>query len=579
MAVEWKGDCLDGAVAVCARYMQQRQSIWEANPGLRVRCEPLSGAFCREARVRYDGPDGEPYPNDSVKVDLKWTPNTPATYLLKKFQKHLAEDRYTGLTLKDIARSGGVVGDAANKQPKYWTQRGFLEAYVSKVLPIYEVDSGWHECMERALQIEHDAFVSAVVNLQGQGDLILQGKSPDSGTGYPAWPTRAAMAKALDRGEAQDPLLEDAEVYYDGQCQIWDAYPRKAGWIVGLKHFSGSVRVVRSDVDVETFEWVPGGAVRSVLRCTNRGANETPFSVGSAPGLTSKAEMHQRLDAVRPPHYVNRMDIQNVASTALCPPFTSEWAQNYDEVGIDTDIGLEIPAPEFEQTGRTWRVTMRKPVVKSGADSTIGLGLATVGSKGTLIPEYSSGRPMTSYGYEALIDTNVDFWLTKGNVRFVGMSNGDDQYWRVKYDDVPTCFDNPMAPMFKVKGSRGNLAFRWGRYCWWIGPNNMVMAVVPRGLHTKPSAGMNLFFETVKQSNILHVNDNVELQLPSATTTAVGEAWKKAPDVFWMEGEPKDVAERIMSREYQQTLAELVGEGLLSEFDAHAANAVMNWEA
>lgn len=559
----------DNMRLIANEHLAVRQLEWSKFKGVRNTMEPPSSAFVNEVEVTYLGPTSL----DIVKMTsesefhFKWNP--PAAAVMAKIEALYKEQ---GVDIASRARSGApyAAGPFANKQLKNWSNPEWRETIYKHAFAIYRTQL-WQEDIKptllAAFEEESRNALDALSYIQGDAEsYLLAGKSGETGVGYnKLWRNRLALARAIDRGEAQHVLEHDIQLFSDGQQAIWSGWPFKGTVVSGYLGYTGSSAVSRSDVDV-THVSRAGNDATWTVEASVRAANITPISWSSTKALSSRQKMMATLARYCPWGYYRPMT-KEVFNVFLHPPVTAKFVDECDHVIIDADWGFQWPAPSVDAHGERWTYVQPKERIKSGADGFLGQGCGNRGVSRWITPEYSSGRPYTRVGYEILADTLVSRIMAQAGIRFKAASNGDDQAIDVCTVDVPAVYDTMLPPYLRTKGSDGNVVFRWGKECIYTSPDHVAIFNIPRPIKTMTSANLALKTGHVVDMNI-KMGETKVLEVAADAAAAAAHTWEVAPDVFYMEGDPKDLVRAMQSSQYQSALEDAILRGAI---DQHVA--------
>lgn len=559
----------DSMRLIANEHLAFRQMEWAKSKGKQNTMEPPSAAFVNGVDVTYLGPTSLDIVKMTSESTFSFTWNPPAAAVVRKI-----EDLYKAqhVDFAARARSGApyAAGPYANKQLKNWSRGPWRDVIYKQAFEIYR-SSLWQEKVKprllEAFDEESKHALDSLAAIQGDAEAyLLAGKSGETGVGYNRlWRNRLALARAIDRGEAQHVLEHDIELFRDGQQAIWDAWPYKGTIVEGYLGYTGSSAVSRSDVDVTSVRH-DGPKATWVVEASVRAANITPISWSSTKALSPRQQMRETLARYCPLGYYRPMT-KDVFNVFLYPPVTCSFIDETDRVIIDADWGFQYPAPRVETHGSSWSYVQPKEEEKSGADGFIGQGCGNRGVTRWITPEYSSGRPYTRVGYELFADTLVSLELSRAGVRFRAASNGDDQAIDVATVDVPAVYDTPLPPYLRTKGSDGNVVFRWGKECVYTSPDHVAIFNIPRPIKTMTSANLALKVgHTVDMSITMGQTRFLEVNEEAARSAA--KTWELSPDVFYMEGDPKDLVRAMQSSQYQSALKDAI---LAGAIDQHVA--------
>lgn len=545
-----------------------RRVEWAKMKGKRANMEPPSAAFVNDVEVTYLGPSSLDLMKAKAISEFTFEWNPPSKVIVDKIERLFKENN---VDFASRARSGAPywAGPYANKQISNWTKPGQQDALVRHAFSIYRAEWWQEEGKPRLLQTlwdESQRALDALTYMQGSAeDYLLAGKSPETGVGYnKLYRNRLALARAIDRGDAQHVLEHDIELFRDGQQEIWDKWPFYGTIVRGYLGYTGSSAVSRSDVDVTSVR-KDGNKYTWTVEAAVRGANITPISFASTKAIVPRQKMAEILAAHCPFGYMRPMT-REVMDVFLYPPVTATFADQCDYVTLDADWGFCWPPPRVEVHGSSWTYVLPKEEFKSGADGFIGLGSGNQGATGWITPEWSSGRPATRVGYEDFVDNNVSHYLSQAGIRFRAASNGDDQAIQVRYDDVPAVYDTILPPYLRTKGSQGNVVFRWGKECVFTSPDHVAVFNIPRPVKTMTSANLAMKAGPVDMNIEMGQTRMLEVQYDAAKAAA--RTWEVAPEVFFIEGDPKEIVRTFKSSAYQECIHDAI---LAGAVDQHVA--------
>lgn len=556
----------DGMKKIADEHLALRRLEWAKFKGVRNTMEPPSSAFVDSVEVSYLGPTSLDIVEMTSESVFSFSWNPPSRRIVDKIAALYRDQK---VDFAGRARSGApyAAGPYANKQLKNWARPRWRETIFKHAFAIYRSEL-WQEEIKplllQAFEQESNNALDALAAIQGDAETyLLAGKSGETGVGYNRlWRNRLALARAIDRGEAQHVLEHDIELFRDGQQTIWEHWPFKGTIISGYLGYTGSSAVSRSDVDVTNVH-DDGAKVTWTVEASVRAANITPISWSSTKALSPRRKMMDTLSRHCPLGYYKPMT-KDVFNVFLHPPVTASFADQCDRLIIDADWGFQWPAPSVEQHGRTWSYVQPREEEKSGADGFIGQGCGNRGVTRWITPEYSSGRPYTRVGYQFFADTLVSRVLAQAGIRFNAASNGDDQAIDVAYDDVPAVYDTVLPPYLRTKGSDGNVVFRWGKECVFTSPDHVAIFNIPRPIKTMTSANLALKTGRTVDMNI-DMGATKLLQVSEESARAASRTWEVSPDVFYMEGEPKDLVRAMQSSQFQSSLKDAILRGAIDE--------------
>lgn len=544
-------------------YAGPRRREFQAMSPHRVTNEPVSAAFADHATVTYLGDKGNSYPECTPVSEIRFRFNKPAEAIYERICNIMGD------TLPYM-RGGGpyFAGAYANKQVLNWTRPGHKANMIEDAFELYRMPY-WQDVLKakflQLMALESDMALDALTLAQQDAEYyIVADKPPSTGTGYRGMRTRADAAKQIADGSAIGMIEHDIGIWKEGQQEIWSRWPHEGVWVSGYVGYKGTLAGSRSDCDVVAMRKDPDGSYVQTVECTTRGVNITPVSLLATKHTFSRHDMTSLLVKWSAPGYtIKPQDVLRHVFEA--PPCTCTFET--DKVNIGGDFGYTTPSPRVVGSEDRWHIEMPKETDKSGADAFIGLGCGNIGCTGILTPEYSSGRWFTRLGYEVLCDWNVAHYAEAAGVRPLFMTSlGDDQNVTVKYGDVPYIMNTILAKHLRLKGSNGNCEFRYGKQCVFDSPDHVYVFNMPRAIKTVTSAA-----RAASEVSSLLAGETAELSaLPHAIESAA-KTWEIAPDVFFMEGNPKEIGDRILSREYQGMLKDAIIAGAI---DAHTATYV-----
>lgn len=551
---------------IANEHLALRRLEWAKMKGIRNTMEPPSAAFVNSVDVTYIGPTSMDIVKMTSESQFAFQWNPPSQAIVDKIEALYKEQH---VDFASRARSGApyAAGPYANKQLKNWSRPEWRELIYKHGFAIYRTDVWKEEVLPlllQAFQQESDEALDILGYIQGDAEsYLLAGKSGETGVGYNRlWRNRLALAKAIDRGEAQHVLEHDITLFRDGQQEIWTNWPYKGTIVSGYLGYTGSSSVSRSDVDVTNVTH-DGSKTVWTVEASVRAANITPISWSSTKALSPRHKMMATLARYCPLGYYRPMT-KEVFKVFLHPPVTASFADQCDRVIIDADWGYQWPPPSVEMHGSTWTYVQPKEKEKSGADGFIGQGCGNRGVTRWITPEYSSGRKFTRVGYELFADTLVSRVMSRAGLRFFAASNGDDQAIDVAYDDVPAVYDTILPPYLRTKGSQGNVVFRWGKECVYTSPDHVAIFNIPRPIKTMTSA--NLALKTGKTVDMnIEMGDTKTLLVNEDAAKSAARTWEVSPDVFYMEGDPKDLVAAMQSSQYQSALKDAIIRGAIDE--------------
>lgn len=548
--------------SVEAYAMPRRKAYAGFNPK-RATLEPVSAAFADSAEVTYLGDNGEPWPKAAAVSEVTFQFNPVADKVFKKIESLVGDPL-------PYMRGGGpyYAGPYANKQVKNWTKPGHKALILEDAFSLFRTPT-WDEELRpkllTLLSLETKYALDGLALAQTDPEYyIIADKPPSTGTGYKGVRTRKDAAAAIARGSLVSMFEHDLNTWGEGQQEIWQRWPREGAWISGFIGYKGTIAGSRSDVDITSYRRNADGTITLGMEANTRGVNITPVSLFATKHTFTRQQMTDLLIKWEAPGYT--ADPRRVLEHVFeAPPCTCTFET--DVVNIGGDFGYTYPAPTVEGPDDNWHLVMPKELDKSGADGFIGQGCGTVGCTGIFTPEWSSGRFFTRVGYEVFCDHNVSRTLARLSIpiRFA-CSLGDDQNIVVRYGDLPYVINSPLGKYLRLKGSDGNTEFRYGKQCVWDSPDHVYVFNMPRALKTVTSAAR----ANAEVASLLAGETATLHALPHAIESAA-KTWEIAPDVFFMEGSPKEIGRRILSHQYQEMLADAI---LAGAIDKHVATYV-----
>lgn len=556
-----------------------RNKQWMQFKGRTAQLEPPSAAFVNSVNLTYVGPSDMDFLKARALSDVEFEWNPPAREIVGRIEALFAKNN---VDFAAQARAGGAyyAGPYANKQLMNWMKPGQQEALVNYAFGIYR-SSWWQEHgKQRLLETlweESERALNALAYMQGDAEhYLLAGKSPETGVGYnKLFRNRGALARAIDRGEAQHVLEHDIRLFQETQQEIWERWPYYGTIASGFLGYTGSPSVSRSDVDVTSVTKIGSRNIWR-LEAMVRAANITPISAFSTKAIIPRAKARELLARHCPFGYFQPMT-KKVFDVFLHPPVTASFADECDWLTIDADWGFTWPAPHVEVHGSGWNYVMPKEQFKSGADGFIGLGSGTRGAGGWVTPEWSSGRPATRIGYEDFVDNVISHTFTELGIPFNGASNGDDQALIVRHDDVPAIYDTALPPYLRTKGSQGNVVFRWGKHCVFDSPDYVHIFNIPRPIKTITSANYALKGGDPSQM-ISKIGQQRTLEVSEQAALSAARTWEVTPEVFYMEGDPKDIVTTMQSGKYQEALKDAIIAGAVDEHISTYLGDDIDWD-
>lgn len=554
------GAMIDASVEAYARPRRQEFNSWHPK---RVTLEPVSAAFAEMATVTYLGETDSKYPDAAAMSEINFRFNPAADAVFRKVEGVLGDP-------VPFMRGGGpyFAGPYANKQVKNWLKPGHKTLMIDDAFAIYRTPL-WQEGLKQRfldlLNLEVKYALDGLVMAQTDPEYyIIADKPPSTGTGYRGIRTRKDAAAAIARGHMIPVFEHDLEVWREGQQIIWDKWPYEGVWISGFIGFKGTIAGSRSDADVLALRREPDGSYTMQVETNTRGVNIAPVSLFATKHTFSKQAMNDLLVRNEAPGYTAdpRRVIEHVFEA---PPCTCDFET--DLVNVGGDYGYTTPPPYTEGPDDDWHLVMPKEVDKSGADGFIGLGSGSLGCTNTFVPEWSSGRFFTRVGYQVLCDHMVAAVMRQIRVPIkFACSLGDDQNIVVRKQDFPYVIGSVLGKHLRLKGSVGNTEFRYGKQCVWTSADHMYVFNMPRAIKSVTSAAR----ASSEVASLLQGETAVLKALPEAVEAAA-KTWEIAPDVFFMEGSPKEIGRRILSRQYQEMLQDAI---LAGAVDRHVATYV-----
>lgn len=407
------------------------------------------------------------------------------------------------------------------------------ETYQTKIKPV----------LLSIIEDEHNYALEVFERCYGDPDLAIGNKPLSTGTGLvPPFNTRESLRDAFRHRDSRLQLLkEDINLSKQGQLEMYSNWPFKGTLVSGFSTFVGLRGGSRDDSDVEKITQIRPGRYIWHWVSKVRGVNTLPHSWTSNNLTMPSSFQREQLAKYKPPSYMHPMDKDFLATFIPVLPCTSSFAREGMNVAIDLDWGAAYPAPHATMQSDALVVTIPKEKFKSGADQLIGVGCATVGRNGHYTLEMSSGRPATRRQYQATVDWSVQCMLDAARVTFRGGSNGDDQVLIMRAEDVPKAL-KAIGVHARMKGSSGNWTFRAGRQIFFDSPDHMHVGIIPRPTKTSTTA-----------QALSKMGEDVQLQLKKGESQdyivgmeameSVATTFKIAPQVFYMEGSPSEIAQ------------------------------------
>lgn len=544
-------------------YARPRRMAYAGFSPKRATLEPVSAAFADSAEVTFLGETGGAWPDVAAASEVRFRFNPPADAIFKKIEQLVGDPL-------PFMRGGGpyFAGAFANKQVKNWTKPGHKALILEDAFELFRAPA-WQERLKpkllTLLELETKLALDGLALAQTDPEYyIIADKPPSTGTGYKGLRTRKDAAAAIARGQMISMFEHDLNTWCEGQQEIWSRWPFEGVWISGFIGFKGTIAGSRSDVDITSYRRDPDGSIVLGLEAMTRGVNITPVSLFATKHTFTKRQMTDLLMRWEAPGYT--ADPARVLEHVFeAPPITCDFET--DVVNIGGDFGYTYPAPTIEGPDDDWHLVMPKEIDKSGADGFIGQGCGTIGCTGIFTPEWSSGRFFTRAGYMVFCDHNISDALSRMRIkpRFA-CSLGDDQNIVVRYEDAPYVINSPLGKYLRLKGSVGNTEFRYGKQCVWDGPDHVYVFNMPRPIKTVTSAA-----RAVTDVTSLLAGESTQLHALEHSIESAAKTWEVAPDVFFMEGAPKEIGRRILSRQYQEMLADAI---LAGAIDRHVATYV-----
>lgn len=557
----------DGYQWVADQVLAPRQEAWRklAAQGYPAQVEPVSAPFVQSAKVRYLGPTAGNFLKAAARAEVQATISPLAERIFDWVERKRAEDGYEVL---DILRSGGVyyAGPYQNKQPAQWSNPTWRAIMLEHGLLYFSMPEFQQERARLA-----DLYRSAVPRIAGVLDRITDQESAEyyivaskprsTGVGLVGIRDRGALAQYLKRQENHDVILRDVEVYSEGRAQMVLDYPDKATIIEGYTLYKGSLSVSRSDADVIAFRR-QGNTVYETIDSKVRMAGisiTSPFSNSHAFTRDDQRSLYARIS---PASYDPTMSREAVRHVYDLPPVTFKGASELDRVTIDADFGFRWPPPQVEVHGERWSIQEPKEIIKSGADGMVYHGCAHKGATGFVIPEKLSGDMFTMSDYTISINRPIAAYAARRGWHLHGVSIGDDQALSVNASEVPDVLNSPLGPYLRTKGSQGNWVFRYGVYLHFDSPDHAQRFVIPRILKTQTTANV-----IAKGGNpldyILKPGESHIYGVSKEAQEAVAATLKAAPEVFFMEGDPKEFGDRILRHDFQSAVKDAIFAGVV----------------
>jgi hypothetical protein len=557
----------DGYRWVADQVLAPRQEAWQklGHNGYPAQVEPVSAPFVESAKVTYSGPTSGDLLKAAARAEVEATITPLATRIFDWVEEKRRQEGYEVL---DLLRSGGVyyAGAYANKQPSQWCNPTWRALMLEHGL-VYFMMPEFQEVREEIARLYESAVpriasvLDRITDKESSEYYIIASKPPNTGVGLVGIRDRQALARFLAKPANHDVILRDVEVYAKGRAEMVRSYPEKATIIEGYTLYKGSLSVSRSDADVVAFKR-QGNRVTETIDSKVRMAGisiTSPFSNSHAFTRDEQRALYQKIS---PSSYAPTMSRDAVRHVYELPPVTFKGACELDRVTIDADFGFRWPPPAVEERGNKWHLQDTKEIIKSGADGMVYHGCAHRGATGFILPEKLSGDMFTMSDYTLSINKPIALYAAKRAWHLKGVSIGDDQALSVNADEVPEVLNSPLGPYLRTKGSQGNWVFRHGSYLHFDSPDHAQRFVIPRILKTQTTAnviakGGNPLDYILKpgQSRIYGVSREAQ--------EAVAATLKAAPEVFFMEGNPKEFGDRILRHDFQSAVKDAIFAGVV----------------
>jgi len=542
---------------------------WSRFHGTRATISAPSAAWTNSLAWTHLGPSGQDPVNVKCRSEctFKFTPRAQ-----KLFDMWIEKARAAGISPTDILRGGGCyyAGPYQNKQIRQWKKN--IDVLTTKGVDLYRSDLyrvNVKPLLVRLIGEEHDQALEVFERAMSDPELAIGNKKPSTGTGLQRpLQNRGQLRDAFrqhNSGMFRDALAAlkaDILLSRDAQVQMYEEWPERATHVSGFLIWNGLAGGSRDDSSVTEFVQLPSGEMVWRWEAEMRAVNTLPHSWASNSLATPSRFQRQEMTRYLAQGYEHPMDYDKWVDALVVPPCTSTFVGPGDRVAIDMDWGMSIPSPSALIQGDRLIVNMPKVEYNSGADQLIGVGCASIGARGHVTPEMSSGRGATRRQYQVTVDHVISNVLRSQSIGFSGRSNGDDQCLLVYAEDVPSILA-ALAPHTKMKGSRGNWVFRGGRQIAFSSQDHLMAGILPRPSKTSTSAKALESLGLEAPDLYLDIGASRHFEVAREAAMAVEEQWKIAPAVFFVEGTPSEVASQLKSPAVLKALGELAEIGII----------------
>lgn len=545
------------------------RSTWDKFHGVRATISAPSAAWVNQVEWKHIGPSSQ----DPVKAKcisestFKFSPR--AQQLFDKWRDKAAS---SGIALTDVLRGGGCyyAGPYQNKQIRQWRKN--IDVLSTKGTDLYRSDLfrvNVRPLLVRLIEEEHDQALQIMERARAEPELAIGNKSPDTGTGLlRPLQNRGQLREAFRQPgsglfrDALASLRRDILRSREAQVAMYESWPDSVVHVSGFEIWAGLAGGSRDDSSVSEVTRLPDGTYVWRWEADVRAVNTLPHSWASNSLAAPSRFQHQEMSRYLAQGYSHPMDYDRWVDGLVVPPCTASFVGPDDKVAIDMDWGVSIPSPSALISGDRLVVNIPKAEFNSGADQLIGVGNASIGVRGTVTPEMSSGRAATRRQYQVTVDHVISNVLREQHINFSGLSNGDDQCLLVYGNDVPQILES-LAPHTKMKGSRGNWVFRGGRQVAFDNHDHVMVGILPRPTKTSTSAKALDSLGIEKGDLYLGIGDQRLFEVSQLAAAAVEEQWGIAPAVFFAEGTPAEVATQLKSPATRAALPALAEIGIL----------------
>lgn len=542
---------------------------WSRFHGTRATVSAPSAAWVRDVTWCHLGPSGQDPVNVKCLSESTFRFDQRAQ---KLFDMWSEKARAAGISPVDILRGGACyyAGPYQNKQIRQWKRN--IDVLTTKGVELYRSDIyrvNVKPLLVRLIGEEHDQALEIFERAKVEPELAIGNKSPSTGTGLlRPLQNRGQLREAFKQRnsglfrDALNALRNDILLSKEAQMRMYDEWPERVTHVDGFLIWNGLAGGSRDDSSVTEVVQLPTGEMVWRWESEVRAVNTLPHSWASNSLATPSRFQHQEMSKYLAPGYEHPMDYDKWVDALVVPPCTATFVGPGDNVAIDMDWGMAMPSPTAVIQGDRLIVNVPKVEFNAGADQLIGVGCASIGVRGNVTPEMSSGRGATRRQYQVTVDHLISNVIREAHIGFSGRSNGDDQCILVYADDVPEIL-RLLAPHTKMKGSRGNWVFRGGRQIAFSNQDHLMAGIMPRPTKTSTSAKALESLGLEASDLYLGIGDQRTFEVARIAAESVEEQWRIAPGVFFVEGTPTEVANTLKSPAVRSALNELAEIGII----------------